>query len=351
MKLKTREIDSFVKSPAPAARVILVYGPDSGLVRERAEKLGLSIVSDLNDPFNAVTLTADQLSEDPARLSDEASALSMMGGGRLVRIRDAGDKLTPLLKDYLQNPSMENLIVMEAGELGPRSPLRQLCEKAQNAAAVPCYVENERDLAGLIRETLRHAGYTAAPDAVAWLSTNLVGDRMRARAELDKLVTYMGPAPGYEGPSGPPVTENLGTVALTDVQACSGSGREESLDDLVYSIAGAQPQVTLKNYATLLEEGYPPVAMLRALQNHFRRLHLTKSHMATGLPLPEAMKKLQPPVFFKYEADFRAQLQRWPAPALEQVLNRLADLEAQTKRTGTPVETLCAQAFLSLSRR
>src|SRR5690606_35109158 len=134
---------------------VLVYGPDNGLMRERAKLIAQSAVPDLNDPFNAVTLTSDIIAEDPARLSDEANAMSMMGGKRLIRIEDATDKITTYVKQYLENPNPEALVVLEAGGLTTKSSLRILCEKAKNAAALPCYVEDERDIARLIRDTLQ----------------------------------------------------------------------------------------------------------------------------------------------------------------------------------------------------
>ena len=115
MKLGFREIDAFVNRPNPAARVCLVYGPDQGLVRERAKKIAQSAVPDLTDPFNVVTLTATQLIDDPARLADEAFAQSLMGGNRLLIVKDASDGITPLFKDYLKAPSQHCLIVLEAG--------------------------------------------------------------------------------------------------------------------------------------------------------------------------------------------------------------------------------------------
>ena len=150
MKIQFRQIEQFVKSPDPAARVILVYGPDHGLVRERCETIGKTIVSDLNDPFNVAVLSAESLADDPARLADEAAAQSMMGGDRLIRIQNGADKLTVLLKSYLEQPSSSALVVVQAGELGPRSSLRKLCESAKNAAALPCYVEDERDVSRFI---------------------------------------------------------------------------------------------------------------------------------------------------------------------------------------------------------
>jgi len=154
MKLAWKAIEPFVKSPDPKARVILIYGPDNGLMKERSKTIGLTITPDLNDPFNAVTLTGDILAEDSARLSDEAQAMSMMGGARLIKVEGGSDKLTTTIKSYLEEPSPENLVIIEAGELGPRSSLRKLCESAKNAAALPCYVDDARSVSGLIRDVI-----------------------------------------------------------------------------------------------------------------------------------------------------------------------------------------------------
>ena len=137
MKLGWKDIDAFVKKPNPKARAILVYGPDDGLVKERALTMARASVSDINDPFNVAILSGDILSDDPARLSDEANAMSLMGGARLVRVEGASDKHTTIFKEYLANPSSENLIILEAGELGTKSTLRALFEKSDSAAAVP----------------------------------------------------------------------------------------------------------------------------------------------------------------------------------------------------------------------
>lgn len=336
MKLAWKQIEPFVKKPDPKARVILVYGPDDGLMRERAGIMGKTVVADLNDPFNAVTLSAAQLEDDPARLADEAGAMSMMGGARLIRIEDGADKIAPLIKEYLQNPSVHNLVIIEAGELGPKSPLRQLCEKSESAAAVPCYVEDERDIAGLVRDTLRGEGYTIAPDAVTWLAAAITGDRARARSEIEKLVLYMGAEK---------------QILLAHVQACCGDAGAQTLDALVYAVAGKSPEAALRAYATLLDEGIPPIAILRTLQNHFRRLHFTKARVLEGDALDVVLKGINPPIFFKFADAYKAQVSRWSLPALENTLTRLALLEARTKQSGVPVETLCGQAILGISAR
>ncbi len=93
MIVKSHEADRYAANPPKGLMAALVYGPDAGLVQERAEKLLKSVVPDLTDPFNVADLSEAVLLADPARLADEAAAISMMGGRRVVRVRGAGNDL------------------------------------------------------------------------------------------------------------------------------------------------------------------------------------------------------------------------------------------------------------------
>lgn len=339
MKIPPRQIDAFVQKPDPAMRAVLVYGPDEGKMRERVALIGRSVVADLNDPFNVAVLTADILASDPARLNDEANAMSMMGGNRLIRIEGAGDALTVQLKAYLADPNPHNLILIEAQDLTTRSSLRKLFETAPNAAAIPCYLANVGDLQSLIRKTVQAGGYAIDGDATTWLAQRLIGDHAIVVNELDKLMLYMA--------STPPGTR----ITLDDAQASCGQTGDQSLDDLIYATGGGLPDVALRSFHQLIAEGTPLIIVHRSLQNHFRRLHLTRALMENGIPMAEAMNQLQPKVFFKWEDNFRDQLGRWSMAVLESFLQKLSQLEADCKQTGAPDETLTAQAILSISAR
>lgn len=337
MKVSARDIAGFVKNPPKAARVILIYGPDSGLMKERAKAIGLTIVSDLTDPFNVADLDAASLQDDPARLSDEACAISMMGGDRLIRIQGGADALTPLLKTYLDAPSETALVVIEAGDLNARSSLRKLCEGANNAAALPCYVEDERDLARFVRDRVAEESLRIEPDAVHWLSNNIQGDRGRARSEVEKLILYKGQGDGA-------------VITLDDVLAICGANGAVNIDDFINAVGLGQAATALQHWGKLNEEGISFIVVVRSLQNHFKRLHQARSAIDAGNSADQAMKVLSPPVFFKYQGAFRTQLQRWRFASLQKVLEKLMGLEADCKKTGAPVETLCAQTILGLSK-
>src|SRR5260370_3452912 len=71
--LRGKEIDAFLARPDPGRPIILLYGPDAGMVRERAEALLASAVDDPNDPFSLVRLDGHELSTQPSPPVGEAS--------------------------------------------------------------------------------------------------------------------------------------------------------------------------------------------------------------------------------------------------------------------------------------
>ncbi len=334
MKIAPRQIDSFLSRPPKEIRAILVYGPEEGLMKERIARLAKNVVDDPSDPFSVSVLRGETVAEDPARLTDEALAIPMFGGRRLVRIENAGDSVTTALKTCLERIGDQSMVLLESGDLKPRSSLRALCEKSEAAAALPCYVEEARDVSRAIAQDLTERGYKVAPDALAALAQALAGDRRRLRSEVEKLALYVGP-PGT-------------LVTLDDVRVSCGESGAQGFDDLAYGVGARDAGRALSAFERMTSEGTPVVALLRVLQNHFRRLHLARAQIDSGKNSEAVLKGLQPPVFFKQADAFRAQMERWPLESLGRALAHLAGLEARTKQTGAPDRTLFAHAILEL---
>ncbi|MGH7008768.1 MAG: DNA polymerase III subunit delta, partial [Stellaceae bacterium] len=170
MKLEPRRIESFLAAPEPTIRACLIYGPDRGLVGERAARLARAIVADPGDAFRVATLPAEALLAGPPRLYDEAAQLSLMGGRRLVHVTAAGDAVGALFARYLANPPPgDGFVVVEGGDLKPRSSLRRAFEGAKNAAAIACYLDGPREIEMLVREVARAHRLILAPDALPYL--------------------------------------------------------------------------------------------------------------------------------------------------------------------------------------
>ena len=216
MDIKTHQADRFVASPPSTLVAALVYGPDQGMVRERAVRLAKSVVPDLNDPFRVAELDEATLDSDPARLWDEAAALSMIGGRRVVRVHVAGNGLAKDFERFLSDPKGDALIVVEAGELTKSAALRRVFEEADNAAAIACYPDSARDLEEVVRSALKGFGLGIEPDALDYAVSRLGSDRGVTRVELEKLALY---AMGEK------------TVTQTDVAAVMGDESELRMDE------------------------------------------------------------------------------------------------------------------------
>jgi DNA polymerase-3 subunit delta len=337
LKLPPARLSGFLAKPDAAIRAALFYGPDAGLARERADRLAAAIAPDPRDAFRITDLAAQTLAADPPRLHDEAAALSLSGGRRLVRVRDAGDAVGALFQRFLADPPPgDSVVVVEAGELPARSSLRRAFEAAPIAAAVACYRDDRRALEELAREVLGAHGIEVSGEALQYLGQHLGGDRLLSRRELEKLALYVG---------------DKGRAGLTEATASVGDSAQLGLDDVIFAAAEGDAPALERTLARLFEEGEVPVTVLRALMRHFQRLHLTQARIADGMSEEEALRGLRPPLFFKLQERFKRQLRLWPERRAQQALELLLQAELDAKRSGPPPEAVCRDALLRIARR
>jgi len=327
MKIQARDVDRFVQNPDAKCRAFLVYGPDEGLVRERAVILGKQVVEDLSDPFNVIDLPGTMVEDDPARLADELAAMSMMGGRKLIRIRDGAEKAAAMIEAALKTvPGADNVLVVEAGDLKPSSKLRSLFEKLKDAAAIPCYVDDAGSLSRILSQDLSAQGLKIDRDALMSLSAKLVGDRALARSMVEKIITYIG--------------SDGDTVTLDDVLACTEDSSLLFIDDLTRAAFAGDAVTAGQMLERLFQEGIHAVGILRSLQNHCKKLLFVKALVAAGENQGSAIKKLRPPIFFKAEKDFIAHLNIWAPARLKTLLEQLTETEAECKTTGAMDTTI-----------
>jgi len=227
-------------------------------------------------------------------------------------------------------------VVIEAAELSTRSRLRKLFESHPRAVALPCYADDARTLAAVIRDTLGAHGVSADADATAYLCDNLGADRMITRGELEKLALYVGDG---------------ATATLADALACVGDSAAMTLEDVAFAAGGGRPDDLARALSRAFQEGAGAVAVLRMTARHFQRLHQARNLLAAGATPATAIAALRPKVFFKREDAFRAQLRTWSETSLAGALESLTQAEVDCKTTGFPAEAVCGQALMALGAR
>ena len=126
----------------------------------------------------AVDIAGDALKADPARLADEFGAMSLMGGRRVIRVRPAGEESAAALENLVAAGAGDALIILEGGNLTPRSSLRTLAETEPTLAALACYADTGEDLERLVEGAARAEGFSVEEDALSWITERLGGDRV-----------------------------------------------------------------------------------------------------------------------------------------------------------------------------
>jgi DNA polymerase-3 subunit delta len=330
MKIDARRVGAFLQDPG-ACRVVLLYGEDEGLIRERAAALIRTVIGGADDPFRFTDLDRDGIPNLPG----EAAALSLTGGRRVIRVRDAGDTATGAVKAVLDGRG-EALVVIEAPGLASRSRLRATVEAAPLGAAIGCYAEEGRALEATVRDGLKSLGVSIDPDAVDWLAGQLGADRASTRQEIEKLALFAG---------------NGGHVDIETARLCVGDLAGLSLDDALFAATEGDVATADRALELAIAEGATPVGILRAGLMHLQRLHRVRSSMPPGTSAADAAKGARPPVFFRRLPAFTRALGRWSQDGLAAAMSGVSDAERACKRTGAPAEIIARNAVLTLARR
>lgn len=343
MKLTGGRITRFLDAPPADIIGVLFFGPDRGLAKERSDKLIRAFIENPDDAFAATVLTADDLSSDPARLADELSALSMFGGDRLVRVRldheRSGAAIAKIIKSLDTDPSRAAAkLVIEAGDLTPRSAIRKAFEAAGHFASIGCYKDNPADLANLVRSTLTESRINIDPDALDMWVPLLDGDRALTRGEIEKMILYKGFG---EIPDA--------TVTVSDVKTLASGAQAASIDDIILSALSGKTAKCDDAFRRAIASKVNTAVILRALQRHLGRLLEANAHMQAGDRAESAIKALRPPVFRMQERAFLTQLRLWPTRALQSALSQSLIAEQQLKSAGAPGEAIVGRMLLALA--
>jgi DNA polymerase-3 subunit delta len=333
--LKATEADSFIANPDPARPVVLVYGPDAGLVRERVEALVRASVDDMADPFSLVRIEADDLSGNPGRLVEEAQTVPLFGGRRAVWLRASGRvNPAPAVEALLGVTLRDCRVIIEAGELRKTAPLRSLCERSKIAVAIPCYPDGERDVARVIEEEMRAEKLSITPDARAALVSLLGGDRLASRAEIRKLALY---AHGKD------------KVELEDVLAVVTDASALSVNNVIDAAFAGKPAETDMQFGKALADGSGAGAIAGAALRWVAQLHKMRLAMDDGASSRDVMFRVPPPIHFSRQSAVENALRNWNAPRLMKTMEQLAQTAMEARRQTGLAQSLVHRALMSLA--
>jgi len=336
-QLKAHEADTWLAKPRPDFPVVLIYGPDRGLVSERASRFAQATGIAVDDAFSTARMDGAELDREPGRLLEEAQTIPMFGGRRLIWVRNAGasKQLGEAIRLLCKEPPPETIVLIEAGDLKKGAPLRSAVEQAATGMAIPCYADDARGIDGLIDTVMAEMKIGIDPDARALLRRSLGGDRLASRREVEKLALY---ALGRE------------TVTAEDVRALSGDVSGRSTDDVIDAALSGNLEEFDRAFTRLASTGQA-ASVVSAMQRQLETLHALRARMdQEGISAGGAVASARPPVFFARRRMVEAALSRWERQTIGRMLESLQSVTLAMRRNSALSIGLGHRALMQIAR-
>ena len=331
--MKIADFDSFLRRDLGNASIILIHGPDTGLVSERSRAIIAAALDNPDDPFQLVRLDGDDLAADPPRLSDEALTIGLFGGKRVIWVRLGAKPILSALQPLLDQPASDCLIVLEAGDLKKTAPLRTLCERAKNVAAIICYGDESKSLTALAASIFKAAELSIDERSMQSLVAALGGDRAASRGEIEKLALYC---------------HGQGQVTEADIEAVIANIAALETSALVDAVYDGNLVGIESRSARLFAEGLDPSMLLGSALRHALALKRLASMGVSGRDaIGQQATALG--IFFKRHDAVAGQLRHWRRDRIDRAIAQISDAIQQSRKTPRLSEAIAIRALWGLA--
>lgn len=332
MKASKQSIGRAVDQPNPQIRFYLLYGQDEAQARATGERLVQALGA------TKVAISAGQVKSDPALLVDEASAMSLFDGKRVIWVEPATKDIEESVAALLEAAVLESPVVAIGGSIPKSSSLVKMAEASPNALSFAAYVPEGQDAERMVAEVGRRFGLKISPALAARLADNCANDQSIVTQELQKLALYVDASPHSP--------KELDTEAIDAVGVTSAEGDFARLADLALS----------GNVAGLMEEldkmaagGNEAIPVVRSLQRRLLVLAPARARMDRGESLDAVMTSLGRSLFWKDKPVFGRILSSWDSERLARVFERAGTLERNLIFSPAPQQEALSEELIAIA--
>ncbi|MBR2655253.1 DNA polymerase III subunit delta [Yoonia sp.] len=335
MKLAGDAAAGYLRKPDTAHAGLLIFGTDPMRVATKRQQAIAALIGPQGEEEMRLTrISAADLRKDPALLDDAIKAQGFFPGHRVAFVEDATDGLSKLVDAVLAGWRQGDAqLVVTAGLLTAKSPLRKVFESHSNAVAIGIY-DDPPSMSDIAR-ALTDAGLTQpgrdVMDALFALANTLEpGD---FRQTVEKVGLYK------QGDDDP--------LSIADITANAPQSAEVDVDDVLDVVTAGQVDQLGPVLRGLYAQGVTPVTLCIGAMRHFRRLHVVASDPngpGTGV------SRLRPPVFGPRRDKIARQVNQWGRDRLEKALTALTDTDLQLRSASTaPQAALMERTLIRLA--
>ena len=332
MKATKGSIGRTLDRPDAKVRFYLFHGPDDG----QSRGLGQRLVEALG--ASRFVISGAALKSDPALLADEAGAMNLFGGVRVVWVEPAGDEIAAGAQALLEANAAESPVVAIAGALRKTSALLKLAESSPDAVAFACYAPEGADAERMVADLGRRFGLKISPPVAARIADACGNDQAIAGQELQKLALYIDASP--QSP------KELDHEAIDAIGADLPEGEVLHLADL--ALAGKVGELAVE--LGQLPGGAEGIPVVRALQRRLLQLAPARARIERGETPDAVMTSLGKALFWKDKPLVAKLLSLWDSGRLATVAERAGRLERELIFSDVPNQEALGEELIAVAR-
>jgi DNA polymerase-3 subunit delta len=336
MKLTSREVTSFFKSPPKGATGVLIYGNDPMRVSDKRQQLITSLLGPKADEeMRLARISRENLKKEPEQAIDLCKARGFFPGARALLIEEANETVTDtIIKAIDAWKEGDATVVVTAGSLKPSSGLRKFFEQKKNTFSVPIYDNpiTKFDVERILAETgLKNVTQESLNQLVTIASELQPGDFQQSVA---KLALYK--------------LNDETPVKYQDIINCTPTSNEADIDEILNVVLAGNEFKVSEIMGRLKSQGILPVTLIISATRHFKALF---SIISNPGGLSAGATALRPPLYGPRKDALIKQAQKWGTTKIKIALKILTDTDLQLRSSNqqAPQIALAERVFIRIA--
>lgn len=332
MKIKPFETNNFIDSVTPFKNPILLYGPDDGLILNRTSRIVKSFLG--KDYNKSAIVSFDFKDKKSLDLLNVLNTSSLLSEKEVLKIYNTDDKIINILNlDNEFNGSDNLLIIINAGDLLPRSKLRKYFEEKKDFAVIPCYKTDLPQLKEMIIKFALKNNLEIEDAAIEYLCASLGQDYQIILNELDKLILLNKKKISYD------MIKNLITL-----------NKSLPFEDLIFSCFEGNKQKFTKKFNEVIDDYYTATSFIFATKNLL--LIIGKAiNFYNKKNIDQVVLKYMPKYLFKKKYVFQDIVKNTKNDNILKCLNIIGEVELKIRESQYLYKIILHRAMLNISQK
>ena len=337
MKIDPLYYEDNLKNTFENVNIILLYGPNIGLVDLMYKKTIEILAIDTNDPFSFSKINGDEFKDKPSTLHDNINTLNVFSEKKFILLNLMDVSITKSQENViLEATKTENqnyLLLIKAANLKISSFVR-FFQNTNNSITVPCYEEKITNIHSKLSILFSKHKISFKNDFLKNLICKLGSNSLTNEMEIDKLDVFLT--------NNKNVTEEM-------IFTLIAKNDDINFNKVIENCSNGNPSEALRSFENIYDNQATSITIIRMFVNHFKLIEKVLLLFDHNKNLVNVIENIRPPIFFKKKEFVIFQCKVWNLKLISLILTRLIELEFKCKLNHAVEKTLLSQFILSTS--